>query len=488
MNLRAGVPMSLVCKGRIAALLFCFLICIACGDVYRPTIIPNPVPTPDPKNLHAAIALNQNTTFNSGTGMQVDVSGDSNAGVTKVAMMPVHAAVQAGCAPSSSCRVWVANSLSDSVSVFSSAGSLGFIGASTDINLPSGYSPVFVHSTETSTMYVANVSSPIATAAPGIVVAIGTGNSVVSASIPVGRNPLAMAETPNGKELYVVNQADNNVTHIHTVDKSVATSIPVGATPSLAYARGDNQRIYVLNQGSGTITTINTIDDTVVGTTAVAAGANFMIYDSHLNRLYVTTSSGSLYVYNAAVDPGSAPPAAPFLMKQILIPGAGDCAQCVPVSVAALLDGTRVYVASAFETTDTTKCVQPIGIPAVNCYLTQVTVVDAVNLTLRTSSATAPNPIPVPTVTSTVLAGVPVYTEANCSSIRFRVSTAAAADSSRVFLATCDAGGIASINTSNDTYVVTLPAPVSAFPPIQTDPNVPAEPPPQNPVFLLTAQ
>jgi hypothetical protein len=65
---------------------------------------------------------------------------------------------------------------------------------------------------------------------------------------------------------------------------------------------------------------------------------------------------------------------------------------------------------------------------------------------------------------------------------------AAGADSSRVFLAACDAGGVATINTSNDTYVGTLPAPVSAYAPIQTDPNVPAQPPPQNPVFLFTAQ
>jgi len=96
----------LVRNGRIAALLFCFLICIACGDVYRPTIIPNPVPPPDPKNFHSVLTLNQNTTFNPGTGMQVDVSGDSDAGVTKVDLGPVHAALI-------NSRVWVANNLSN---------------------------------------------------------------------------------------------------------------------------------------------------------------------------------------------------------------------------------------------------------------------------------------------------------------------------------------------------------------------------------------
>lgn len=53
-----GVPMRLVGNGRFAALLFCFLICIACGDVYRPTIIPNPVQPPDPKNFHSVFTVN----------------------------------------------------------------------------------------------------------------------------------------------------------------------------------------------------------------------------------------------------------------------------------------------------------------------------------------------------------------------------------------------------------------------------------------------
>src|ERR1700751_2440019 len=132
MNVRAGVSMSLVGKGRIAALLFCFLICIACGDVYRPTIIPNPVRPPDPKNFRSVFSVNQNGAVSRGTGMQVDVSGDSAEGVTKVANMPVHATVLGS-------HVWVANNLSDSVSVFTAAGgSVIPIGTSVDVNLAAG--------------------------------------------------------------------------------------------------------------------------------------------------------------------------------------------------------------------------------------------------------------------------------------------------------------------------------------------------------------
>jgi hypothetical protein len=469
--------MSLVCRGRLLGILFLGLICISCGDTYRPTIIPNPVPTPDPENFHTVIAVNQNSPFYPGTGMQMDVSGDSNAGVTKLAMGPVHAML-------SGSRVWVANAISNSVSVFNSAGTAGSIGSSTNVNLPAGFSPVFVHSTEGSTIYVANASSPDPNAAPGTVDAISStpSTSVVTNVISVGRNPVAMAETPDGKELYVVNQADNNVSHIHTVDKSTEpTPVAVGSAPSLAYARSDNQKIFVLNQGSGTISTIHTLDDSIAGTVAADGGANFMVYESHRNRLYVTSSTGSLFVYDAA-------PPAPVLLKQIAIPGAGDCAQCVPASVAPLPDGTRVYVGSAFETTDSTKCAQVVGAPPVNCYLMQFTVIDALNLTIRPTSATSPNPFPVPTPSATVPAGAPVLAQAGCATTRFRLSMAAAADSSRVFVAACDAGGVSTVKTADDTYVVTLPTPVSAFPPIQTNPNVAPQPPRQNPVFLLMGQ
>lgn len=200
--------MRLVCQGRLAALLFCFLICVACGDVYRPTIIPQPVPTPNPKNLHSAFTVNQNGSFSPGTGMQVDVSGDSSAGVTPVAKMPVHGTVQGT-------HVWVANQGSDSVSVFTAAaGSVAQIGASTDINLPTGAAPDFVASTETATMYVANSGNATVTVINATTDAI-TNTITVG---PMGAHPIAMAETPDSvtgtgvvKKLYVVNQGNATV-------------------------------------------------------------------------------------------------------------------------------------------------------------------------------------------------------------------------------------------------------------------------------------
>jgi hypothetical protein len=58
---------------------------------------------------------------------------------------------------------------------------------------------------------------------------------------------------------------------------------------------------------------------------------------------------------------------------------------------------------------------------------------------------------------------------------------AAAGDSTKVYMSSCDGGSVNVIRTSDDTFVLNIAAPSSVRLPIP--PNV--EPPPQNPVFLI---
>ncbi len=58
---------------------------------------------------------------------------------------------------------------------------------------------------------------------------------------------------------------------------------------------------------------------------------------------------------------------------------------------------------------------------------------------------------------------------------------AAGGDSSRAYLSSCDGGNVNIIDTSTDSYVLNLPAPVGTRPPIP--PNL--QNLPQNPVFLF---
>ena len=80
----------------------------------------------------------------------------------------------------------------------------------------------------------------------------------------------------------------------------------------------------------------------------------------------------------------------------------------------------------------------------------------------------------------------PVYYSAVCAPptpyrATFRFMMAAGGDSSRAYLATCDGGNVNIIDTTSDSYILNLPAPVGTRPPIPPNPQNP----PQNPVFLF---
>jgi YVTN family beta-propeller protein len=433
--------MSLVCKGRLAALLFCFLICVGCGDVYRPTIIPQPVPTPDPKNFHSVFTVNQNGSFNRGSGMQVDVSGDSSSGVTSVATLPVHATLLGA-------RVWVANQGSDSVSVFTGAQGANSIGTATEINLPAGAKPIFVHSTEPNTMYVANSGNATVTVIASI-------TNAITDTIPVENFPTAMVETPDSvtgtgviKKLYVVNRDSASVTVINTVDKTPIATLAVGASPRWAVIRSDGARTYVLSHDAGSLTVINSLVpvDFVVGSIAVGAGAEFVYYDSRHNRLYIPNpTTGKVGIYDAGTD-------LPTLLATIdltaPIPGGGGApcpnTGCAPVSVTALPDGSRAYVTSYYIDTTSANCQQT------PCLQSQVTVIDALSKQVTKS-------IPLPEAT--------VSPVADCGSARFRIFAASAGDSSRVYVSSCDASSVYTVNTAGDTFFASVPAPASSFSP-----------------------
>jgi len=63
----------------------------------------------------------------------------------------------------------------------------------------------------------------------------------------------------------------------------------------------------------------------------------------------------------------------------------------------------------------------------------------------------------------------------------FRIMMAAGGDSSRAYLASCDAGNVNMIDTSTDSYILNEQAPVGTRSPIPPSPVNP----PQNPVFLI---
>ncbi|HEY1272678.1 MAG TPA: YncE family protein, partial [Terriglobales bacterium] len=315
----------------------------------------------------------------------------------------------------------------------------------TTITLPAGFAPSFVHTTQNDLVYVAEANASDSALAGQVSVVSVSGN-VVSRTIAVGGNPVALAETPDTRKLYAVNQASGTVTSINTIDGSINAAISTGTSPVWAVARSDSQRLYVLNRDDGTVSTIDTNTDQVLGSPSVGAGADFMTLDRTHNRLYVTNPlANTLSVLDTTADPAA-------VVMTIPVPAS-------PMSVAALPDGSRVYVASEVTGGST---ISP-----------QVTVLNAGDGTVRTT---------IPLTASA----------ASCDpAARFRLFAVAANDSSRVYVGNCDAGSTAVIRTtpnttpdnnqSADQLVLDIKAPVSSLPPAEQG----GTPPPQNPVFIL---
>ncbi len=362
--------------------------------------------------------------------------------------------------------------------------------------------PVFLNSTQNNVMYVANYNS-------NSVSAINTTSNVVSNSAIVGAHPVSLAETPNGLKIYVANQGDNTVTSLNTtadLSQNPVTGFS-GVNPVWVVARGDSQKIYVLTQGDGQLVTIDEATDTVTSSLPVGGGvvsgvgANFIFYDPILNRLYVTNPvSGTVSVFS---DTGGANDTPILLAPPLAIPGLSPttnppCAGCspvIPVSVTALLDGSRFYVAS-YQTAS--SCPDPIVGSSLPCVIPELTVFDANTLTLKYPGT------PILTLLGAVAANqfaaapvlscgpIPLVAGAlySPSTTRFRMFTVAAEDSSHVYVSMCDAGAIADIITNGGNVNNSggnVPAD-SLVTDLLTPPAASSGTALQNPIFLLDGQ
>jgi len=409
---------------RATVVLLLMVICVSCGETYRPVatpIAPNP---PNPNFSHLALVITGNGSSHPGASTSIDVSGDTAVSRSTVGLMPVHAAlVQNGS------RVYVADSGDDTLAEFSPSSAAPV----TTITLPAGSAPSFVATAESATVYVANSGN-------NTVSAVSIISNVVEpplSGIPVGVHPVSLAETPNQQTLYSANQGTGgvggSVTSINAVDRSINPPIEnaTWVSPVSVVARSDSNRVYVLDQGTGMVSAINTFTDTVVANASVGVGANFMLYDTTRNRLYVANPANNTVTYlDASSDALSA----------VVIHVAN------PIAVASLPDGSRAYISTA----------------AVNGgnVTSGVTVINATDGSIRST-------IPITTVAKV------------CVSNPFELPIAAAADSSRVYVGNCDAGNVAIIQTLNDTLLLQMPAPLSAsF-------STTGTPLPQNPVFVV---
>ena len=433
---------------------------VGCGDIFRPVAIPIAGSPGDPQPTSFAFVLNQNAPSNAGSITQLNVPGDSAVFATPAGVGPVYAAFL----PPGESRIYVANRDDDTLTTY--LPSLSTF-PPTVLNLPAGSHPVYLASTESGKMYVADAGTNTVGVVDGL-------QSALTNVIPVGNTPVALAETSDHKKLYAVNQGDGTVSVIDTATDTVLHTITVGTSPTWALFSPDNLELYVLNQGSGTVSVINVTTDTLVTSLSAGTSPTHMFVDTHFNRLYVVDAATgqNLWIFDASVDP-------PVPLKGISLPLAN------PTSVTVLANGLKAYIPSQQITAPALNSLCPMS--NIPCSLAVVTVA-VVNTTNNSVSKTVLLRSPVPQSLDPVTkqlnslvcnpANVP-FTQTG--GVRFRTFATAASNSNRVYISSCDAGVIHILNTTNDSLVTDLSMAASAFPP----PTSTSPPPPQQPVFVL---
>ena len=402
-----------------------------CGDTFRP--VPNPITGPggNPEDVKNAVVLSS-PCGSAAIATEIDVAGDSVA-----LQMPLGVIATIPCPPSPAMpplinldpttdRVFISNTFEDTITTYSAlqipaAGGAEFPvpPTTTTISLPVGSAPVYAQQAPAGSVYVA-LSGRTSTGAVGVV--DGTTFELTTViTDPAITNPVFIAALPAGGKVYSINRGgtsatcpgSNTVSAISTVDNTISATICVGVSPVWAAFNADGSKLFVINQGSpngSDISVIDTTTDTVAQTlgtdtsrpTATDDSPNYAVFNVNRNRLYVTNSgSGALSVIAGATTPLT-------LLRRVSL-GAG----AKPVSVAALTDGSRVYVADAAG---------------------GVSVVNALSFSVK--------PIAIPAGSF--------------------VSIASTSDSNKVYAVDGGSNKVYGIRTSDDTVTATLPVPATA--------------------------
>lgn len=333
----------------LAAILGLGLCGSGCGEYYRPVANPIALPGGDTQPTRHALVVSRNGPCLTGTSADcqpgaaviIDVSGDDAVavftGATGIGRDPVHAVAPTG-------TDYVVNEVDNSVTPLI-LGDLGSEPGAITLPAPTPANPGVIPAVP---VFAASAQGKLFVAESGrnMVAVINLSTNSLITEIPVGTNPRALVATPDGTQLYSLNQGDNTVTVILPSNNTVFTTISLtGTTPVWGTVSSDGTRVFVANQGTSSVSVINTATDSIVPGTApcadslcVGTGPNYIVYDPVLNRVYVTSpAGGSLSIIENATA------AAPTVTTVPL--SAAPCNGTTPISVTALADGTRVYVA-----------------------------------------------------------------------------------------------------------------------------------------------
>ena len=228
--------------------------------------------------------------------------------------------------------------------------------------------------------------------------------------ISVPANPqyvVGVDSTPRAYALSAGNTGGVGVASaIESTSLSISATIPVGVNPVYGVETADARRAFILNKGSGTVSVINVTNnalDTPNQTITVGQNPVWADFATITNELIVLnggdgTHAGSLSIINIPLCNADALSTNPSCNPSNPVDGVGfgNVVATVPVGinpqvVSVLSDGSRAYVANEGRLPGTLSSTDP-GVPG------SVSVVNlasgTVTATISSASSTIPNIVP----------------------------------------------------------------------------------------------
>jgi YVTN family beta-propeller protein len=116
---------------------------------------------------------------------------------------------------------------------------------------------------------------------------ISTSINTVTATIPLGNQPLGVAVSPDGSKVYVTNELSSTVSVIATLTNTVVATISVGSYPFGVAVTPDGSKVYVANYNSNNVSVIDTSSNTVTATISVGSNALGVAVTPDGSKVYV---------------------------------------------------------------------------------------------------------------------------------------------------------------------------------------------------------
>ena len=261
--------------------------------------------------------------------------------------VPITATITA--TPTSDGYAYIANSSLDNVSVINTATG-NFV---TDI--PVGNKPWAVAvSPDGSRVYVVNKNDKRFADFGTVSIIDATQNKVID-SVSVGKNAISIIVSPDGKKAYVANETSNTVSVIDLVNSTV-NNIPINSALAVTISN-DGKKLYVTADGllSGILYVINTDNNSILKKIDIGLEATGLVASPDGNTIYLT---------NDYLNTVSAINATSYAVTDIPVGQA-------PYNITVSPDGSRVYVSNltsqsvSIINTATNSVVQTLDMPSV---------------------------------------------------------------------------------------------------------------------------